>query len=582
MSRRSSSFVRTLRDDPADAEVVSHRLLVRAGYVRRVAAGLWTWLPLGLRVVARVEQIVREEMEAIGGHELRFPALLPKEPYERTGRWMEYGDSIFRLTDRRNLDYLLGPTHEELFTQLVKDECSSYKDLPLILYQVQTKYRDEARPRAGVLRTREFVMKDSYSFDVDDQGLEDSYRRHRAAYVNVFDRLDLDYRIVSAVSGAMGGSASEEFLAVAASGEDTFVSCSGCSHAANVEAVEVPSPPPRPIDDAPALAIHDTPDTPTIDSLVALFRSRGHDITAADTLKNVVIKLRHPSGDAETLVIGVPGDRDLDERRLAAQVEPASVEAFTAEDFAEQQVLVRGYIGPQGLADAGIRYLVDPRVVAGTSWVTGANEEGRHASGVTCGRDFTPNGTIEAADVREGDPCPRCGAPLTIGRGIEIGHVFALGRKYADAFELDVLGPDGTQQRVTMGSYGIGVTRVVAAIAEQHADDRGLRWPRSVAPFDVHLCAVGNQGQLEAAEVLAGELARTGIGVLLDDRGVSAGVQFADAELLGMPTVLVVGRGLATREVEVRDRLSGAVTTLAIDDVAAHLTELRRRDAPAR
>jgi prolyl-tRNA synthetase len=566
-ARLSELFVRTRRDDPGDAEVRSHALLVRAGYVRRVAAGIWTWMPLGLRVLDRVEAIVREEMDAIGAQQVQFPALLPKEPYETTGRWAEYGDGIFRLQDRRGLDYLLGPTHEELFTLLVKGECSSYKDLPLILYQVQTKYRDEVRPRAGILRGREFLMKDSYSFDLDDDGLAASYLRHRDAYTRIFDRLGLDYRVVAAAAGAMGGSASEEFLAVADAGEDTFVSCSSCTYAANVEAAEVPAPPP-PAGEAPPTEVLDTPGTPTIATLVDLLRARGHEIGPGDTLKNVVVKLQHPAGRTEVVGIGLPGDREVDAVRLQAQVEPATVEPFTDDDFADHPRLVRGYIGPAIFRRLGLRYLVDPTVVPGTSWVTGADESGRHAIGVTCGRDFEPDGTIAAAEVRGGDPCPRCDGELSVGRGIEIGHVFQLGRKYADAFELDVLGADGIPQRVTMGSYGIGVSRAVAAIVEQHADDLGLRWPRSVAPFDVHVCAVGNEGQLDAATALSAELEQRGLRVVLDDRGASAGVQFTDAELLGVPTIVVVGRGLANGEIEVRDRWSVTRRTVRVGEVA--------------
>src|SRR5690606_35644002 len=351
---------------------------------------------------------------------------------------------LFRLVDRKGADYLLGPTHEELFALTVKGEYSSYKDYPVILYQIQTKYRDEARPRAGILRGREFVMKDSYSFDLDDDGLKRSYELHREAYIKMFDRLGLDYRICFAMSGAMGGSASEEFLAPAENGEDTFVSCRECGYAANAEAVVTPAPP-AVTAEHPPLQVLDTPDTPTIESLVSFVNERyGLGITAADTLKNVVVKVRTPGSDeVETLVIGVPGDREVDFKRLEAALSPGEPAIFEAEDFAKHPGLVRGYIGPQVLRELGIRYLVDPRVVTGTSWVTGANEPGKHAANVVAGRDFEPDGTIEAAKVRAGDPCPRCGSALSIDRGIEIGHIFQLGRKYADAAELDALGPDG-------------------------------------------------------------------------------------------------------------------------------------------
>ena len=574
MQCMSTLFLRTLRDDPADAEVPSHRLLVRAGYIRRVAPGVYSWLPLGVRMLDRVSRIVRQEMDRIGGQEVLFPALIPRDLYETSGRWTEYGDLLFRLQDRKGADYLLGPTHEELFTTLVKGEYSSYKDLPVILYQVQTKFRDEARPRAGILRGREFIMKDSYSFDLDDAGLQRSYELHRAAYIEIFGRLGLDYRIVAAVSGAMGGSTSEEFLAPAVHGEDTFVQCTSCDYAANTEAVELAAAAEGDPAAQPPLQVLDTPGTPTIETLVAVLREQGHDLDAGHTLKNVVVTLRNADGSKELLVVGVPGDREVDLKRLGANVEPAEVLPF--DDFAGNPGLVKGYIGPQVLADLGIRYLVDPLVVRGSAWATGANEEGRHALNVVMGRDFEPAGTIPAAEVRAGDPCPRCGSDLAIDRGIEIGHIFQLGRKYADAFALDVLGPHGKPMRVTMGSYGIGISRAVAAIAEQSHDDKGLVWPRGVAPFDVHVVAVGKGAQGEVAERIAGELEAAGLDVLLDDRGGSPGVSFKDAELLGIPSILVVGRSLADGIVELRDRRAGTSTAVPVTDaVAAVLADVR-------
>ena len=564
MLRMSTLFLRTLREDPADAEVPSHKLLVRAGYVRRVAPGIYSWLPLGLKVLNRVANVVREEMDAIGAQEVQFPALLPREPYETTGRWTEYGDGLFRLKDRKGGDYLLGPTHEELFTLLVKSEYSSYKDLPVSLYQVQTKYRDEARPRAGILRGREFLMKDSYSFDLDDQGLAASYAAHRAAYVRIFERLGLDYRIVSAVSGAMGGSASEEFLAVSPTGEDTYVSCANGDYAANVEAATVRAPQPTDPQVQPALEVVDTPDTPTIDSLAALL-----GISAAETLKNVVLVLRQPTGERSLLVIGVPGDREVDLKAVEANTYPAEVEPF--DDFDNHPELVKGYLGPQVLKQLGIRYLVDPRVTVGSAWVTGANEKGKHARNVVMGRDFEADGVIPAAEVRDGDACPRCGSRLSIDRGIEIGHVFQLGRKFADAFGLDVLGREGKPVRVTMGSYGVGISRAVAAIAEQSHDDKGLLWPRSVAPADVHVVIAGKGEQSEVGERLAAELEQRGVRVLLDDRGGSPGVAFKDAELLGVPTVVVVGKSLADGVVEVRDRRSGDARQVPVGDLVAEV-----------
>jgi prolyl-tRNA synthetase len=574
----SSLFLRTLREDPADAEVPSHKLLVRAGYVRRVAPGGYSWLPLGLRVLRNVERIVREEMDAIGAQEIQFPALLPREPYEATGRWTEYGDNIFRLKDRKGGDFLLGPTHEELFTLTVKGEYSSYKDFPVVLYQIQTKYRDEARPRAGILRGREFLMKDSYSFDLSDDGLSASYQSHRDAYIKIFDRLGLKYVIVSAMSGAMGGSASEEFLAEAETGEDTYVRSTESGYAANVEAVTTPAPPAQSVEDKPAAQVHHTPDTPTIETLVNFLNGAdlGRTFTAADTLKNVLVKVRQPSTKTwDLLAVAVPGDREVDAKRLEAAFYPADVALLDEADFAANSFLVKGYIGPKALQDNGVRYLVDPRVVTGTAWVTGADKLDHHVVDLVAGRDFTPDGLIDVADVREGDPSPDGNGTLVAARGIEIGHIFQLGRKFADAFGLDALGADSKPVRITMGSYGIGVSRLVACIVEQSYDKSGIVWPRAVAPADVHVVIAGKDDTVHAGgEKLAADLDAAGLTVLLDDRKATPGVKFADAELVGVPTIVVVGRGLANGVVEVKDRRTGERVEVAVDEVVAHLTEL--------
>ncbi len=580
ITRMSSLFLRTLREDPADAEVPSHRLLVRAGYVRRVAPGGYSWLPLGLRVLRRIENVVREEMNAFGAQEIQFPALLPKEPYEATGRWTEYGDALFRLKDRKGADYLLGPTHEELFALTVKGEFNSYKDYPVVLYQIQTKYRDEARPRAGILRGREFVMKDSYSFDLDDEGLAKSYELHRQAYTKLFDRLGIEYVVVKATSGAMGGSASEEFLAVAETGEDTYVRSTESGYAANVEAVTTPAPEAKPIEGLPEAKTHHTPNTPTIESLVAFLNDAdlGRTFTAADTLKNVLVKTRRPGAkEWELLAIGLPGDREVDTKRLEASLEPAEFELLEEADFKKNPFLVKGYIGPKALKDNGVRYLLDPRVVDGTAWVTGADERDHHVVDLVAGRDFTGDGVIEAAEVREGDASPDGKGTLVAARGIEIGHIFQLGRKYADAFSLDALGPDSKPIRITMGSYGVGVSRLVGVLAEQNHDDLGIIWPREVSPFDVHVVIAGKDETIAAgAEKLAAELDAAGIEVVLDDRKASPGVKFADAELVGVPTILVVGRGLANGVVEVKDRRTGDREEIAVDAVVEHLVKLVR------
>ena len=583
--RMSTLFLRTLREDPADAEVPSHRLLVRSGCVRRVAPGIFTWLPLGYLIYRNVEQIVRDEMDRAGFQEVHFPALLPREPFETTGRWSEYGDTLFRLQDRRNGDYLLGPTHEEMFTLLVKGEYSSYKDLPLVIYQIQTKFRDEARPRAGILRGREFVMKDSYSFDLDDAGLEVSYQRHRDAYVTTFDRLGLGYVIVSAMAGAMGGSASEEFLAMAEHGEDTYVRCTSCDYAANVEAVVTPVPEAIALEGLPPSHVEDTPDTPTIDSLVA--HANAHQPradrawTAADTLKNVVLTVTRPDGTAYPLTIGLPGDREVDLKRLEAVLHPDVPTPMDEATFAKHPALVKGYIGPESLGKesaSAIEFLVDPRVVSGTRWITGANLPGRHVFDLVMGRDFSVDGTIEAAEVVAGDACPRCGSTLEMARGIEIGHIFQLGRKFAEALDLTVLDENGKSRVVTMGSYGIGVSRAVAAIAEQHHDEHGLVWPREIAPADVHLVATGKDDAVfEAAESLAADLVARGVRVLYDDRrGVSPGVKFNDSELIGVPTIVVVGKRLVDGIVEVKDRATGERSDLPVADAADLLVALCR------
>ncbi len=569
ITRLSTLFLRTLREAPADAEVPSHRLLIRAGYIRRVAPGVYSWLPLGLRVLRQVERVVREEMDAMGAQEISLPALLPREPYEKTNRWTEYGPGLFRLKDRRGNDYLLGPTHEELFALTVQGELNSYKDFPVTLYQVQTKYRDEERPRAGILRGREFIMKDSYSFDLNEDGLAASYAAHRRAYQRIFDRLGVRYVIVSAMSGAMGGSASEEFLAESDNGEDTFVRCLESGYAANVEAVTTLAPPPRPNEGLPPAQVYDTAETPTIATLVDWANAAGLDrvVTAADTLKNVLVKTKLPGQGWELLGIGVPGDREVDTKRLGAALEPAEVVLLTESDFAANPFLIKGYIGPKALQHNGVRYLVDPRVVTGTAWITGADEPGKHVVDLVCGRDFTPDGTIEAAEVRDGDPSPDGAGALVSARGIEIAHIFQLGRKYTDAFSVDVLGADGKKVRPTMGSYGLGVTRLVAVLAEQCHDERGLRWPAEVAPADVHVVIAGKDEAARAgAEQLAAELDAAGRRVILDDRKASPGVKFADAELIGVPVVCIVGRGYKDGLVELRDRFAGTSSEVPVAD----------------
>ena len=595
VTRLSHFFLRTLREDPADAEVTSHKLLVRAGYIRRQAPGIFAWLPLGLRVKAKLEQVIRDEMTNAGAYEVHFPALLPREPYEVTGRWEEYGDGIFRLKDRKDADYLLAPTHEEVFTLLVKDLYSSYKDLPLTIYQIQDKYRDEARPRAGLLRGREFTMKDAYSFDSSDAGLDASYMLQRDAYERIFQRLGLEYVIVQADAGAMGGSRSEEFLHPTAVGEDTFVRSAG-GYAANVEAFTTIAPEPIALDGLGAPVIFDSPNTPTIQTLVdhanAHLDAPASGIagpatdgltgwSAAHTLKNVVLALTHLDGTRELVIVGVPGDRDVDDKRVEVAFAPAAVEPATEQDFEKHPLLVKGYIGPWSETGpvlgeesaTGIKFFLDPRVVDGTAWVTGANIDQKHVHTLVAGRDFTGDGFVEVASVRAGDPAPDGSGPVELARGMEIGHVFQLGRKYADALGLKVLDENGKLVTVTMGSYGIGVTRILAIIAELNNDDKGLIWPASVAPFDVHVVATGRDAAaFELAEKLSAEFEASGLDVLYDDRPkTSPGVKFGDAELVGVPKIVIVGRGAAEGQVELWDRATGDREVVAAHDAVSRL-----------
>jgi prolyl-tRNA synthetase len=571
----STLFLRTLREDPADADVDSARLLQRAGYIRKAAPGIWTWLPLGLQVLNKIEAVVREEINGIGAQEVHFPALLPREPYEATHRWEEYGDNIFRLKDRHEADYLLAPTHEEMFTLLVKDMYSSYKDLPVTLYQIQTKYRDEFRPRAGLVRGREFIMKDAYSFTIDEEGLRKAYNDERGAYERIFQRLGVNYVIVSAMSGPMGGSQSEEFLAPLAIGEDTFA-LAPSGKAWNVEALTTPK-----LDDIdyaqiPAAEKRATPDAKTIDGMIALADARyqradGRAWAATDILKNVVIAVKHPDGGEddkpwrEVVAIGVPGDRQVDMKRLEAQFAPAEIEEANEVDLKAHPELVPGYIGPMALGPqakaAGIehpvRYLIDAHVAKGSAWFTGADENEVDYYDLVYGRDFEADGVVEAVEVRPGDLSPDGSGPLSLERGVEIGQVFQLGLKYSNALGLKVLDQNGKAVPVWMGCYGVGVSRVLACIAEAHHDDKGLAWPVNIAPAQVHIMATGkNQEAFEAAEQLVAELESRGIEVLYDDRlKVSPGVKFKDAELIGVPLVAVAGRDTVNNgTIEIRNR----------------------------
>lgn len=583
--RMSTLFLRTLREDPADADVASAKLLQRAGYIRKAAPGIWTWLPLGLKVLNKIEAVIREEIDGIGAQEVHFPALLPREPYEATHRWEEYGENLFRLKDRHEADYLLAPTHEEMFTLLVKDMYKSYKDLPVTLYQIQTKYRDEFRPRAGLIRGREFIMKDAYSFTIDEEGMRKAYMDERGAYERIFQRLDLKYVPVFAMSGPMGGSASEEFLAPMAIGEDTFA-LAPSGKAWNVEALTTPEVPEVDCSAMPAAEKRPTPDAGSIEAMVAFAnanhpRQDGREWQASDILKNVVVAIKHAEDETheqpwrELVVVGVPGDRTVDMKRLEAQFAPSEIEEATEDDLKAHPELVRGYIGPMGVgpqardgkkaADAAesgdtLRYLIDAHVARGSAWFTGADEDGVDYYDLVYGRDFEADGTVEAVEVRHGDMSPDGSGPLSFERGVEIGQVFQLGLKYSEALDLKVLDQNGKTVPVWMGCYGIGVSRVLACIAETHHDEAGLAWPKNIAPAQVHVVATGKDEKAFAgAEQLVADLEARGVEVIYDDRKkVSPGVKFKDAELVGVPLIAVVGRDFANNgTIEIRDRDGG-------------------------
>ena len=590
----STLFLRTLREDPADADVDSAKLLQRAGYVRKAAPGIWTWLPLGLRVLNKIENVVREEMDRIGAQEVHFPALLPREPYEATHRWEEYGENLFRLKDRHQADYLLAPTHEEMFTLLVKDLYSSYKDLPVTLYQIQTKYRDEFRPRAGLIRGREFVMKDAYSFTIDEEGMKNAYMDERGAYERVFSRLDLQYIPVFAMSGPMGGSASEEFLAPMPIGEDTFA-LAPSGKAWNVEALTTPEVPEVDCAAVPAMVKRETPDSKTIEALVETAnrlypREDGREWTAADTLKTVAVTVLHAEDEEhdkpwrEVIAVAVPGDRQVDMKRLEAQFAPSELEEATEADLKAHPELVAGYMGPMmfgkqaeaaGVAEP-VRFFIDAHVARGSEWIIGGDEPGKHTFHAVYGRDFEATGTVEAVEVRHGDMSPDGSGPLSFERGVEIGQVFQLGLKYSKALDLKVLDQNGKTVPVWMGCYGIGVSRVLACIAETHHDDKGLVWPAVVAPAQVHVMATGkDEAAFEAAEKLVAELEERGIEVLYDDRKkVSPGVKFKDAELIGVPLIAVAGRDTVNNgTIEIRGRAAGDSVAVPSADAAQALAD---------
>jgi prolyl-tRNA synthetase len=566
--RLSVLFARTLREDPADADAPSHRLLLRGAFIRRLMAGVYTTMPLGLRVVRKIERIVREEMDAAGAQELRMPIAIPAEPWKQTGRWGAYGDELFRLRDRHGRDLLLGPTQEEVVTPLVANEFPSYRDLPVNLYQVEWKYRDELRPRYGLLRGREFLMKDAYSFDRDEEGLRRSYDVMYRAYERVFDRCRLDYVVVEADPGTIGGSINHEFMAIADVGEDVFVRCVNGDYLADTEAAT-----PRPPDaleepDLEPLAEVATPGAATIDAV-----ARQLAIDPSRTLKCMLFEV---AGDAVAVL--VPGDREVNERKLGRLYFPEVVRRFEDEDFAARG-FVKGFVGPQGLGD-DVTILADPIVRGGANWVTGANAVDVHVRGANAGRDFRVDRYEDLVEIREGDACPKDGGELRLERSIVVGHIFQLGTSYSEPLQARFADEDGTERAYQMGCYGIGITRIMAAAAEQCHDDAGLMWPRVMAPYEVVVILANHDDAdvVREAERIYAELAERGIEVVLDDREDRAGVKFADADLVGYPVQVVVGRkGLAAGNADLKLRATNDRSSAPIGSAADAAVDLLAR-----
>ncbi len=557
--RMSKLLVPTLREVPSDAEIMSHKLMLRAAFIRKLAAGVYSWLPLGLRTLKKIENIVREEMDAADAQELLMSALLPAEAYQASGRWEVFGPNMFKLKDRNDRDFCLGPTHEELFTQTVINEVRSYKEYPMTLYQIQNKYRDEARPRFGVMRSREFVMKDAYSFDKDWAGLDESYKKMYDAYCRIFTRLGLDFTIVDADSGAMGGSGSQEFMVKSPVGEDGIAYCDACGYAANYEKAEC-----IPAEKAFAEGDFDmekveTPNVHTIEELVGFFGTESHVFA-----KTILYK-----ADDKYIAAMVRGDREINEVKLKNLVgcvddlelaEPHMVRELTHADI--------GFAGPVGLE---IDVYADKEVADMKNFIIGANETGYHYKNCNIGKDFTPAVVADIRVITDGDKCPKCGAPIKTAQGIEVGHIFKLGTKYSDALGLKYTDESGEQKTVIMGCYGIGVTRCIAAAVEQGHDENGIVLPVAIAPYHVIVIPVNSkeEEQVKLAEEIYENLKKQGIEVLLDDRAERAGVKFKDADLIGIPLRIVVGKKCGEGIVEYKKRTDEAACEKKVDDAIA-------------
>lgn len=566
--RASNLYAPTLRNTPAEAEIVSHQLMYRAGMIRKVAGGMYTFLPLGWRVIRKIEQIIREEMDAAGGQEVMMPIMQPAELWEESGRWAAYGDEMMRIKDRHGRNFCLGPTHEEMITDLVRDEVRSYKQLPLLLYQIQDKFRDERRPRFGLMRSREFIMKDLYSFDKDIAGMNESYKKMYDAYTKIYTRMGLEFRPVEADNGAIGGGHSHEFTVLADAGESNIVYCSKCDYAASDEKAEL-KPIAMPSEAAEPLSKIATPDTNTIEAVVNLLK-----VPVEKTIKAVA----YLTDTDELVLVFVRGDHEVNEVKVINQLDGALELRMADEEAIKSVGGYPGFMSPIGIKE-GTRILVDATVMNMSNAVAGANEEGYHYVNVNPKRDFTQESIVitDLRMVKEGDPCPHCGAGLNMTRGIEAGQVFTLGTKYSKAMGATFLDENGKEQPLYMGCYGIGVGRTMAAAIEQNNDEQGIVWPRAIAPYEVVVVAVNAKkaDQLEYAEKVYAECQKAGLDTLLDDRKERAGVKFKDCDLIGYPVRVVIGpKAIEEGQIEIKVRKTGEVFTVAYDEYLLKVQEL--------
>ncbi|MBM7555381.1 proline--tRNA ligase [Halanaerobacter jeridensis] len=559
----SQMYIPTLKEDPANADVVSHKLMLRSGMMRKLGSGIYTFLPLGQRVINKFQAIVKEEMNNSGAQEVLLPALQPAELWSESGRLENYGPELMRLNDRHEREFCLGPTHEEVITDLVRDEVRSYKDLPINLYQIQTKYRDEIRPRFGVLRSREFIMKDAYSFDIDEAGLEESYNDMYDAYERIFDRCGLEYRAVKADTGTIGGDDSHEFMVLADAGEDTVVYCDSCDYAANLELATAKVEAEKADEELEELELVDTPNSSTIAELMSEL-----DLAAEKMIKAVLYE-----NDEQVVLALVRGDYEVNEIKLSNLFDVVNIE-LAAEDKYEELDTVKGYTGPVNLDD--VEVIADELVMKVVNGVTGANQREKHYLNVNPGRDFEVDQVADIRTVKEGETCPECGGTLEQTPGIEVGQVFKLGTKYSEALDATFLDENGKPQPLVMGCYGIGITRTIAAAIEQNHDDYGIKWPTALAPFTVHLLPLGGGDDVEnKAQELYQTLNEAGVEVLLDDRNERAGVKFNDADLIGSPIRITIGsRSLSDGELEVKLRQSDEEMNIDADNSIAEIKEL--------